>query len=183
MKKIFRPILILIVTTIVLGAALYGGCRVRYPKKYTEEIATLSREFGVEETLIYAVVCCESGFHPDAVSAAGAKGLMQLTPDAFAWTQSKLDGAVTYEESALFDPEINLRYGVYLLKLHLEEFGSPEVALAAYHAGRSRVNEWLTDSSLSPDGENLSEIPYADTASYVRGVMKTERIYRILYEQ
>lgn len=181
MKRILRPILMLIVATVGLGVVLYGCCCVLYPKKYADEIASLSEEFGVDESLIYAVVCCESGFDPDAVSAVGAKGLMQLTPAAFEWTQTKLDGETTYDDSALFDPEVNLRYGVYLLKLHLEEFGSPEVALAAYHAGRGRVNEWLADSELSPDGENLAAIPYADTSSYVQNVIKTERIYRILY--
>ena len=68
------------------------------------------------------------------------------------------------------------------MSLLLDEFGSDETALAAYHAGRSRVNSWLADSKISPDGKTLAEIPYNDTSYYVKKVVKAINIYKNLYD-
>ena len=181
MTKPLRLVLILLVLLALMAGAIFAGLHLLYPQKYAEQVAALAAEFDVDESLIFAVISCESGFDPDARSDAGALGLMQLTPDAFDWVQRKLDGDVTMESDALFDPEVNLRYGVALLDLHLTEFGTPEEAMAAYHAGRGRVNGWLANPEVSSDGVTLDTIPYADTAAYVKKVMQTWRIYEFLY--
>ena len=183
MNKTFRLLLTLLLLLLLLGGTVYAGLRLLYPRNYEAEVSALSAEFDVDQSLIYAVISCESGFDPDACSDAGALGLMQLTPETFEWVQKTVDGDVSYDESALLDPAINLRYGVALLSLHLTEFEATETALAAYHAGRGCVNGWLADADLSPDGQTLTTIPYADTASYVKKVMQTEKIYRILYPE
>lgn len=181
MNKTFRFLLLLL----LLGSLLIGGIflalHLLYPQKYESQIAALSAEYDVEESLIYAVIDCESGFRTDVRSDAGAIGLMQLTPDAFSWVQRKIDGSVTMDADALSDPETNLRYGVALLHLHLTEFGTVEEALAAYHAGRGKVNEWLSDEAVSVDGKTLASIPYGDTRNYVSKVVRTQKIYRFLY--
>ncbi|MBP5618004.1 MAG: lytic transglycosylase domain-containing protein [Clostridia bacterium] len=181
MNKPLRLLLILVLIVGLMAGTGYVAMRMLYPREYESEIAALSAEFGVEEALICAVVDCESGFRTDVTSDAGAVGLMQLTPDAFSWVQKKIDGADSLGADALFDPRTNLRYGVALLSLHLQEFGTVAEALAAYHAGRGRVNEWLNDPDLSPDGKTLASIPYGDTCSYVEKVVKTEKYYHFLY--
>ena len=181
MNKAARLFLILFLIVGLLAGAVYAALFLLYPREYESEIAALSAEFEVDESLVYAVVDCESGFRPDAVSDAGAVGLMQLTPDAFSWVQKKIDGEVTMDADALYDPQTNLRYGVALLSLHLREFGTVEEALAAYHAGRGKVTEWLADPDLSPDGKTLDSIPYGDTSNYVDKVVKTQKYYRFLY--
>ena len=58
-----------------------------------------------------------------------------------------------------------------------------ETAVAAYHAGRGRVNGWLADESISPDGKTLGDIPIPETAHYVRKVMRAVNIYEKLNPQ
>lgn len=70
----------------------------------------------------------------------------------------------------------------FFLDMLLDEFGDTETALAAYHAGRGIVNEWLADSKISPDGKTLESIPYDDTAAYVKKVIKTCEKYRRIYD-
>ena len=181
MNKALRFIIIVLSVLFILVTGAYCGVRYLYPVEYEAQITKCSDEFGVSRELVLAVVKCESGFDADAVSSVGAVGLMQLTPDTFEWVQKRLDGSVSYDRQSLFDPDTNIRYGVYLLKLHLDEFEDEKVALAAYHAGRGKVNEWLADPDISPDGKTLSYIPYNDTSIHVEKVAKTIKIYEFLY--
>ena len=83
-----------------------------------EEAALVERyadENGLDEALVYAVMKTESDFDAEAVSAAKAKGLMQLTLPTFQWLQSKT--GETLEGDALFDKEVNVRYGTLFLRL------------------------------------------------------------------
>ena len=136
--------------------------------------------FEIDESLLYAVIKTESGFDKNAVSSVGAMGLTQITPETFQWLQTKTDES--YEDEALFEPEVSVYYGAYFLNMLLEEFDSVETALAAYHAGRGKVNEWLEDPGISPDGVVLENIPYEDTAGYVRRVVKNTEKYKNIYD-
>lgn len=127
-----------------------------------------------------AVIKTESSFDPKAESSAGALGLTQITPETFHWLQTKT--GETLSDDALSDPETAIRYGALFLGLLLDEFNSAETAVAAYHAGRGRVNSWLKDENISPDGVNLKEIPIPETAHYVRKVMRAVNIYNSLYK-
>lgn len=154
----------------------------RYPKKYESMISQAAKLNDLPESFVYAVVHTESTFDPMAVSSVDARGLMQITRDTFDWIQHKmgLTERIDYDENA-FDPAINVRLGTYLLKLLYEEYGSYDLALCAYHAGRGNLNKWLSDPKLSPDGETLSEIPFGDTAWYVARVGKTRAVYQKRY--
>lgn len=66
--------------------------------------------------MIYAVIHTESGFDPKAESGVGAKGVMQMMPSSFEWLQEQRGCAGQYTEDDLFDPEICIDYGSYLLK-------------------------------------------------------------------
>lgn len=176
MKHIIRII-------IAIGLLAVGGMvvmRAIYPKNYTEYVEEYCSEYSVDQNLVYAVIDCESGYNKDAVSDVGAIGLMQLTPDTFEWVQSKLGEELETED--LYDPQTNIRYGVYLLRLHLDEFGDVQTAIAAYHAGRGKVNDWLNDEEISKDGKTLtSDVPYGDTNAYIGKVMNTIKMYDIIY--
>lgn len=177
MKTFLKTIIVLCV--LAIGTVLV--MRVLYPQKYTDYVEKYSAEYDVPQDLIYAVIKCESGFNPKAESNIGALGLMQITPETFDWAQSKLDGSVNLDDSKLYDEETNIKYGVYLLRLHLTEFEDERVALAAYHAGRGQVNNWLNDTDVSSDGKTIDEIPYSDTKSYVDKVVATKKIYFNIY--
>ena len=179
---------ILLGVILVLGAALLFGetaqrayLKAAYPVRYEQEILRWSRERGLSPSLVFAVVYNESRFRPDAVSGIGARGLMQITEETFEWAKMRM-GDTDTEYDDLFDPEVNIRYGTYILSVLLEEFESPGTALAAYHAGWGSVKGWLSDERYSPDGKELSKIPFDDTAWYVPRVLETAEIYENLDE-
>lgn len=151
-----------------------------YPTKYSEYIENFAEQNQLQKSLVYAVVKCESGFDSGAVSDIGAKGLMQLTDDTYEWVLSKTTKAKPLEND-LFVPEKNIQAGCALLRLHLDEFSDESTAIAAYHAGRSKVKEWLQDKNYSSDGITLDKIPYSDTASYVTKVITTKQKYQEIY--
>jgi len=152
-----------------------GLDRVLYPMDYYGLIDSAASENQTDTALLMALVFTESSFDPRAVSPVGARGLTQIMPETFAWLQGKTGEKL--ELDALFEPEISLRYGALLLRLHLDEFGYTETALAAYHAGRGRVNQWLRDPEISPDGRTLANIPSNDTRHYINKVIKAYAKY------
>lgn len=174
----------LIALALAVGLVAFGYHRVMlavYPQKYKELVEEYSRQNGLDPMLVYAVIKCESGFDPDALSSKDAKGLMQITDDTFAWVQTKAEPNEELPPERLFDPETNIKFGTLLLSLHKAEFASDELALAAYHAGRGSVNKWLSDDAYTHDGESLHTVPYADTSAYIEKVIKTKAAYEKLY--
>lgn len=168
-----------------VGALLYNGyrryIRTEYPLAYTELIEKYSAEYGITPSLIYAVICVESHYDPAVISHAGAIGLMQLTPDTFEWAQRRAGVKEKQDAAALTDPETNIRFGTYTLALLYEQFEDENTVLAAYNAGQGNVRRWLADSRYSDDGVRLKDIPYDETATYVRRIEKAQRVYQNLY--
>lgn len=150
-----------------------------YPLKYEKTVKTYCRMNNLEEPFVFAVIKCESDFEPEAVSSAGAKGLMQLMPDTFTWLKTKTGEELPQEK--LFEPEVSIKYGCLLYSMFIEQFGSEREAVAAYHAGPNNVKKWLKDERYSSDGKTLSDIPFSSTKYYVDRVMKTKEIYQKLY--
>jgi soluble lytic murein transglycosylase len=144
------------------------------PLKHEDVIRQQAGEKGVDAALIAAVIYSESKFS-DATSSAGARGLMQITPEAaeFIARQSK---ATSFEFEDLSDPEINIRYGTFLLKELLERYdGDEAAALAAYNAGPGNADKW------GGSGLNVSDIPFPETRAYVEEVLDKQREYRRKY--
>lgn len=161
------------------GRAFY---RSAYPRRYAEYVERSSREFGMDEALVYAVIYTESGFDPRVQSSVGARGLMQITEETFLWLRGRMGegGEASYED--LYDPELNIRCGTFLLAELTREFGSAENALCAYHAGWGKAKEWLASGEYS-DGERIHTIPYGDTRRYVDKVSRMREIYETLYKK
>ena len=179
--KLISLLLILsVILIIIIVNAVKLGVQTIYPRQYVKLVEENAAAFELDESLLYALIKTESGFDKKAVSSVGAMGLTQITPDTFHWLQTKT--GETYEDEALFEPEISVYYGAYFLNMLLEEFDNTETALAAYHAGRGKVNEWLADPRISPDGVVLENIPYEDTAGYVKRVMKNTEKYKDIYD-
>jgi soluble lytic murein transglycosylase len=144
------------------------------PLKHEDVIRQQADEKGVDAALIAAVIYSESKFS-DATSSAGARGLMQITPEAaeFIARQSK---ATSFEFKDLSDPEINIRYGTFLLKELLERYdGDEAAALAAYNAGPGNADKW------GGSGLNVSDIPFPETRAYVEEVLDKQKAYRKKY--
>ncbi|MEG1972483.1 MAG: lytic transglycosylase domain-containing protein, partial [Oscillospiraceae bacterium] len=154
-------LLLLIITASCLIFGLQQVQKIVYPLKYEREVDKWAREFDVDPLLVYAVIDAESGFSPNAVSHANAHGLMQITEDTFEWAVWKMKTEDSFDD--VFVPDVNIKYGTYILSLLTHEFGSVPVALAAYNAGRGNVLKWLKDKEISPDGKSLKNIPFEET--------------------
>ncbi|MBR6727039.1 MAG: lytic transglycosylase domain-containing protein [Clostridia bacterium] len=149
--------------------------RERRELRYLEPARQNAVAFDVPLAMVLAVMRTESDFRPDAVSRAGACGLMQLMPETFAFLQKeKFNEALP--DNAIFDPAVNIRYGTYYLSYLYTRFDSWQIALAAYNAGEGRVAEWLKEDAA------LSHIPFPETAHYVESTLKAFAAYRDKYQ-
>ncbi|WRS27853.1 lytic transglycosylase domain-containing protein [Oscillospiraceae bacterium MB08-C2-2] len=189
-KKRFRSLLAELLALAVLIPLLMAGFhwgyryfyRSAYPVYYSEQVLRQSQVYDLPPELLYAVIRTESGFNPRAQSSVQARGLTQITPDTFEWIQFRLQEERELDFEDLYNPEISIQYGAALLRLYLDEFGSVETALCAYHAGRGSVLGWLKNPQYSSDGKNVEYIPFGDTSRYVARVIETRDLYRNLYE-
>lgn len=151
------------------------------PLDYKETVETYASKYNVEESLVYAVIFCESGFDTNAHSRAGAKGLMQVTTETGWWASSYIEH-LKGKDLDLTDPETNIAIGCWYLSWLTEKFqGEKETALAGYNAGHGNVGKWLADIEKSTDGVTLNDIPFGETKNYVKKVVFMEKIYKICY--
>jgi len=133
-----------------------GACN-RNPEEFAPIIDALSTEYGVDKSLVKAVIHAESGYNPNAVSPKGAQGLMQLMPKT----------AQGLKVSNSFDPKENIRGGIRYLRFLLDTFkGDVSLALAAYNAGLSRVSQYG------------GVPPYRETQDYVSRVLSYQKNYQ-----
>ena len=127
---------------------------------FVEDIDYIIKEkadkYNLDESLIKAVIKAESGFNPNAVSKAGASGLMQLMPGT----------ARGLGVEDIFDVEQNIEGGAKYLRGMLDRFdGDKSLALAAYNAGPNAVKRY---GGIPP---------YQETQNYVKRVLSYERNY------
>ena len=184
-RRLFRRLFgTVLAVVLALFAADYGIEKLGmylYPKDYAEYVENYSSEYGVDSDFSFAIIKCESNFNTNAVSSAGAKGLMQLTPDTFRWVAGKLYGT-EIDEELLFDPETNIKCGIWYISYLKTRFSGEEEIIAAYNAGPAHVKEWLADSRYSADGKTLQTLPFKETERHVKKVLNARDIYKKLYE-
>ncbi len=146
------------------------------PLRHEDIIRQQAEEKGIDASLIAAVIYSESRFR-DQTSSAGARGLMQITPET-ALDIARRSEAQTFVLKDLGDPQINISYGTYHLRDLLELYGGNEVAaLAAYNAGPGNVDAW-GGSDLK-----LENIRFPETRAYVEDVLEARDRYRREYRR
>lgn len=151
--------------------------RLAYPLAHREVVWRWSEVQGVDPLLVLAVIREEGRFRADAVSPAGAVGLMQLLPS----TARGIDPSA--RPDLLTDPEANIRLGTAYLAGRLREFhGDVVTALVAYNAGPGAARRFLNLRGAGVD-EFVESIPYAETRAYVKRVLESYGIYRWLYRR
>lgn len=118
------------------------------PAAYAPIVRRAAQTYGLDEALIRAVIQTESSYDQNAVSGAGAEGLMQLMPRT----------AASLGVTNSFDPAQNIMAGTRYLKEQLDRFGDLRLALAAYNTGPGRVNSYnITNADDPSQYERLSE--------------------------
>lgn len=167
---------VLIIFSIRLHEALN---KKMYPLEYFDLISEYSERYSLSPELICSVILCESGFDANAVSKAGACGLMQLLPSTFDWVRERY--ALDAED--IFEPKSNICVGCAYLSYLTQKFQGTEAVLAAYNAGEGRVCEWLNDARYSTDGITLLRIPYPETEEYINRVCNAMLHYPLIYDE
>ena len=189
-NKFRRPLAIISIFIIALVVGLLVDVcwstleKVAYPRKYSEFVTKYSEEFNVPEDLIYATIRVESSFDPEAISSAGARGLMQMMPSTFEWLTSDEHLGEHLTPNKLYDPETNIRYGVYYLKYLYSKFDyDPDLVSAAYNGGEGNVAEWLLDERYADGEGGLKDYPdeFEETKNYVKKIRNSRKMYQKLY--
>ncbi len=138
----------------------------------------------VEWALVHALIRQESAFDRNALSPAGARGLMQLMPGTARETAGKI-GMNYFSVDSLSDPDQNIRLGSAYLKRLIDRYdGSYPLALAAYNGGPGRVDKWVQEFGDPRTGDVdildwIEQIPVSETRNYVQRVLEAVYIYRI----
>ena len=185
-NKKTKQLLILVLTTVIL-AVLYIALlrpfilKLRYKLSYEDSILFYSQEFEIDPSLVAAVIFCESGYNPNAISRVGAMGLMQLMP-ATAKEIAQYIGMEDYSDDMLRDPETSIKFGCYYLSQMMSEFSSVTNTLSAYNAGPGRTRGWIKNYGVNENNE-LLYIPYPETEKYVTRVTSAQKVYKALYPQ
>ena len=140
---------------------------------YRETIAFYSARADLDPALVAAVIQKESEFQPEAVSPAGARGLMQITPTTWRYLNPRSPcrgdhpppAIPEHGDDCIYSPAGNIRTGVKYLRQLLDQFsGDVTLAFAAYNAGASSVIKY------SDSGDGLP--PFAETRAFVAGVLR-----------
>jgi peptidoglycan lytic transglycosylase len=174
----------------VLGALLIIGLHplkhavqeITLPLRHEDIIRQQSQKKGLDPALVAAVIYQESKF-ADRTSAAGARGLMQITPDTARFI-AKQSGGIRFVQADLATPQINIAYGTWYLRWLLDRYdGRQALALAAYNAGFGHVDKWVR-SAGGPDAFNAkTDIPFPETRNYVLQVLERRRDYARRYSR
>lgn len=160
--------------------ALY---RLLFPIPYAAVFHDQVEQRGLDPWLVAGLIKQESGFNPQARSAADARGLMQVLPSVGGQIARRL-GISGWNAARLYEPEISLALGTHHLAEMLRQYPDPVRVLAAYNAGGTRVRRWENRPGVRDDPELFLEmIPYLETRNYVRRVLRNAEFYRSLYAE
>ena len=137
-----------------------------------ELLNTEAKKYHLNPAFLAAMIKQESDFDVYAESRKGARGLFQMMPDTFSWVAKNI-GTDNKDMDLLFDPEINIRAGCYLINyIASTQVGDEMILVAAsYHAGWGNIKTWI--KTYSEDGSTLTveQIPKDDTRRYVERIL------------
>jgi soluble lytic murein transglycosylase len=151
------------------------------PLRHEDIIRQQARDKGLDPALIAAVIYAESRFRDGQTSAAGAQGLMQLTPATARYIARK-SGGTQFVVDDLGTPQVNIAYGAYYLRYLLRRYdGNEDFALAAYNAGEGNVDRWIAAARAHDRALTITAIPYSETRAYVGRVKEVRGEYRRAY--
>lgn len=141
-----------------------------YPRPYDDVVGNAAQIARLPRELVYGVLRQESLYRSDAVSSAGAMGLLQLLPDTARSTARRWDRR-SPGRADLLKPEVNAVLGAaHLRELHDRFNGKTPIALAGYNAGPNAALRWLPDEPRAIDVW-IENIPYNETRTYVQRIL------------
>ena len=168
----------------VAKSASYGGITML---AYTHPVVPLPAYPGPgadpDPAFVLGLIRQETEFDPDAVSKAGARGMMQMMP-ASAQLAAQRSGLPYRPNDLISDPNYNIQLGMVEYSGNLASWnGSLVLSIAAYNAGPGNVKRWLATNGDPRSGATdpidwIEEIPFSETRNYVQRVLENAQIYR-----
>jgi len=169
-----------------------------FPRLYLQLIEPVARKYGLDPFLILSVARQESAFEKDAVSWAGARGVLQLMPRVAESTLKKMSAndrryfqhleTTNFRQlnlsARLLEPQYNIPLAVHLLNNLKERYGNVIYMLAAYNAGRGALDAWRKSKLLEGNIDLdyfIERVSYQETRSYIRNIIRNYILYYLLY--
>ncbi len=187
LRKMFRYIISCLIVAATIAAAGSYFFREYWEHRFDDVIAQQARIYRIDEKLVWSLIYEETYFRSGARGDAGEIGLMQVTP-LVAREWAKETGLSEFERQSnedvdglLSDPKRNIQIGSwYYEKLRERYRGRPAetaMALSAYNAGPSRVEEWTreTDAATLSEADFIERIGIASTKAYVSSILERYR--------
>jgi len=164
----------------LVKADYWDDLSLRFPLSYLDHVQDNAYRQNLDPAILLGLMRQESMLNENAMSAVGARGLMQIMPKTGRQIALELNEK-WQSESNLFNPDVNVRYGAHYYRQLLNRYhGHIALATAAYNAGPGRVDNWLPqDRPLSADIW-IETIPFKETRKYVTSVLSYTMIYQNL---
>ncbi|MCS5711835.1 transglycosylase SLT domain-containing protein [Candidatus Berkiella aquae] len=150
----------------------------RFPLAHQQDIVSNANQHNLDPAWVFAIARQESAFFTDAISPAGARGLMQLLPSTAKIMAKQYD--VKFDcDTLLHTPFVNVKLGtVYLKNLKHRMYDNIILATASYNAGPGSITRWLPTQKPEEADIWIETIPYKETREYVKNVLAFTSIYR-----
>lgn len=152
-----------------------------HPIKYKNEIIEVANQYNLEPSMVASVINIESSYNPNSQSTKNAIGLMQIKLSTANYL-CEIYNLEPVNESELFIPVTNIKFGCLYLNYLTKKFENTCTALASYNAGETRVRTWLKDKNYSLDGKSLDYIPYEETKNYIKKFKENNKFYKKAYK-
>lgn len=152
-----------------------------FPAPFRDSVLRASKKLKLDPRFVLSIMRQESGFNARAKSPAGARGLLQMTPDMAA-KYAPVAGLSSVSEGDLFLPDTNVLVGsAYLSELFKMFPELPEAVAASYNGGEDNVARWVVRAVHKDPGVFTAEVGFNETKDYVNKVLSNYRAYKILY--
>ena len=149
----------------------------RFPLGYQETVLAQTSANHLDAAWVLAEIRAESMFNPWAQSAANARGLLQLLPTTAGHLAAEKGMAGYKGPDSLYDPSVNIELGSTYLASLLKTFKLPYAAIAAYNAGPTAAQRWLTQRPDQDADLWIESISYQETREYVARILAFSVLY------
>lgn len=149
----------------------------RFPLDYGALVESNSIAMNLDPSWVMGLMRSESAMAEDALSSAGARGLMQVTPGTASQLAKRHGYAYTGPEQ-LMRAEENVRFGTTYLRDLLDRFDdNPVLVSGAYNAGPNAVDRWLQSRPVIDPAIWVETLPYFETRDYIPRVLAFTTLY------
>ena len=155
--------------------------RLLYPLYYTDLLQKHTTKYEIDPLFVAAMIREESRYNADAVSYAGAIGLMQIMPANGPEFASRLK-IPRFNTKMLYNPDINIQMGSWYMKSLMNQFDNNHALVAgAYNGGPGRMRRWIKAKQIPDLDEFIEDIGIDQTRRHIKKVIDSYIIYQQLY--